>query len=116
MYLVGDAATQVKASTLGGIIPGMMAAEELARALKEGKSYERLWRKKIGRELWFHLLIHKLMLQRFREKDYDTLIALVDQPRIRHLIGSHDREFPSVLLMKLALLEPRFLQFLRYLF
>lgn len=116
VYLVGDAATQVKASTLGGIIPGMMAAESLAEALATGKSYERLWRKKIGFALWTHLLIHKIMLQRFQERDYNQLIKLVQQPRIRHLITTHDREFPSLLLAKMALLEPRFLPFLRFLF
>ncbi len=115
VYLVGDAATQVKASTLGGIIPGMIAAEELAKALAEGKSYERLWRKKMGFELWTHLQIHKIMLQRFKEKDYTKLISLVQQPRITNLISTHDREFPSLLLAKMALLEPRFLQFLRFL-
>ncbi len=115
VYLVGDAATQVKASTLGGIIPGMMAAEELARALAEGKSYERLWRKRIGFSLWTHLLIHRIMLQRFKTEDYDALIRLVQQPRITNLISTHDREFPSLLLAKMALLEPRFLQFLRFL-
>ncbi|MBI1972483.1 NAD(P)/FAD-dependent oxidoreductase [Candidatus Woesearchaeota archaeon] len=116
VYLVGDAATQVKASTLGGIIPGMMAAEELARALAEGKSYERLWRKRIGFALWTHLMIHKIMLQRFKEKDYNKLVRLVRQPRITTLISTRDREFPSLLLAKMALLEPRFLQFIRFLF
>lgn len=116
VFLVGDAATQVKASTLGGIIPGMMAAEELARALAQGKSYEHLWRKRIGFELWTHLLIHKIMLQRFKEKDYHRLLALVRQRRITKLISTHDREFPSLLLAKMAVLEPRFLQFLRFLF
>ncbi|HLC72958.1 MAG TPA: NAD(P)/FAD-dependent oxidoreductase [Candidatus Nanoarchaeia archaeon] len=115
VYLVGDAATQVKASTLGGIIPGMIAAEELTKALAEGKSYERLWRKKIGFELWTHLQIHKIMLQKFKERDYNALLKLVRQPRITKLISTHDREFPSLLLAKMALLEPRFLQFLRFL-
>ncbi len=115
VYLVGDAATQVKASTLGGIIPGMMAAEELTKALAEGKSYEQLWRKRIGFELWTHLMIHKIMLQRFKERDYTKLVQLVRQPRITNLLTTHDREFPSLLLAKMALLEPRFLQFLRFL-
>ena len=116
VYLVGDAATQVKASTLGGIIPGMMAAEELTKALVTGKSYAQLWKKRIGFELWVHLLIHKMMLQRFHTQDYNKLIKLVQQPRITNLITTHDREFPSLLLAKMAFLEPRFLQFLRFLF
>ena len=115
VYLVGDAATQVKASTLGGIIPGMMAAEELTKALVTGKSYEHLWKKRIGFELWVHLLIHKMMLQRFHKEDYNKLIRLVQQPRITKLITTHDREFPSLLLAKMALLGPRFLQFTRFL-
>ncbi len=93
----------------------MIAAEELAKALAEGKSYDRFWRKRIGFELWTHLMIHRIMLQRFKEHDYNKLVALVQQPRINRLISTHDREFPSLLLAKMGLLEPRFLQFLRFL-
>ena len=113
--LLGDAATQVKATTLGGIIPGMAASKALAKAFKEGKSYQKLWKKSIGRELWVHLMIHKTM-QKFKDKDYNRLIELVKQERVRNAITEHDREFPSKLMVKLLLREPRFLQYGKYLF
>tara|TARA_Y100000310_G_scaffold1020_1_gene1401 strand:+ start:614 stop:1684 length:1071 start_codon:yes stop_codon:yes gene_type:complete len=115
IYLIGDAATQVKATTLGGIIPGMLAAQSLGKAISEGKSYQKLWKKGIGKELKTHLLIHSLM-QKFKNKDYDRLIQLVKQERVKNAITEHDREFPSKLLLKLLLREPRFLQYTKFLF
>ncbi len=115
VYLIGDAATQVKASTYGGIIPGMMAAEELCTALTHHQSYERLWKKRIGRELWLHLKIRQMM-DKFKAADFDKLIRLVNQPKIRDIISTHDREFPSKILFKMLLKEPRFLGFLPSLF
>jgi geranylgeranyl reductase family protein len=115
VYLIGDAATQVKATTLGGIIPGMIAGEALARSLNTGKSYQKLWKKSIGMELYVHLQIHR-MLQKFTDTDYNKLIQLVKQERITRAITEHDREFPSKLMIKLLFREPRFLQFAKYLF
>ncbi len=112
LYLVGDAATQVKATTLGGIIPGMMAAEELAKALKNTGNYETLWKKRIGKELFVHLMLRKF-LDKFRDEDYNSLIELCKQEKVNRLIGEHDREFPSTLIMKVLLKEPRFLRFLK---
>lgn len=112
VYLVGDAATQVKATTLGGIIPGMMAAEELNKSIKSGKSYEKLWKKRVGRELLTHLLLRKF-LDKFRDKDYDYLIELCKQQKVNRLIGENDREFPTKLVMKVLMKEPRFLSFLK---
>ena len=114
VYLVGDAATQVKATTLGGIIPGMHAGNQLVKAITEGKSYDTLWKKTIGKELWTHLQIYKVM-QKFEDKDYNKLIALVKQPRVKGAITEHDREFPRKLLLKLLLREPRFLHYAKFL-
>ncbi|MGM5488779.1 MAG: hypothetical protein ACQESG_07560, partial [Nanobdellota archaeon] len=81
LYIVGDAAAQVKATTGGGLIPGLQAAECLAEALIYGKDYERLWRERLGRNLWAHLMIRR-MLDRFSERDFDRLIRLTRQKRI----------------------------------
>ena len=48
IFLLGDAATQVKATTGGGIIQSLMAAKELASAIENNTSYEKGWRKVIG--------------------------------------------------------------------
>ncbi len=50
VYLVGDSAGQVKATTYGGILPGLSAADVLADVIVNEKregSYEKGWRRKI---------------------------------------------------------------------
>lgn len=113
VFLVGDAATMVKATTYGGIIPGMMAAEELAGVILNGGhalDYELAWRKRIGRELWLHLMIRRVM-DRFSLADYQRLIQYVNQDKILKILGEHDREYPSRLLLRMLVREPRFLRF-----
>lgn len=111
VYLVGDAATQVKATTYGGIIQGMMAAEELSKAYLKRKSYERLWRKRIGKDLWFGLMLRK-KLDTFSNEHYNRLISIVKKEDVKRMIEFYDRDFPSRFVLKLLLKEPRFLRFL----
>lgn len=115
VYLVGDAALQVKATTGGGIIPGLMASECLAEAINEGNGYEKLWRKKMGLDLWLHLRIHKI-LEKFEKKDWNSLLELMSKPRAQEALAKHDREYPSRFLLKMALAEPRLIQFMKFLF
>src|SRR3989344_8003864 len=110
VYLVGDAATQVKTSTHGGIIPGMIAARELSVAITENKSYEKLWKGKIGKDLWIHLMIRKLM-DKFKARDCDKLVKLMKQEKLKNIIEEFDREFPSKYAAKMMLKEPRLLSF-----
>lgn len=113
VFLVGDAATMVKATTYGGIVPGMKAAQGLAETLAYGGDawdYDIAWRRKVGKELWLHLLIRKSM-DRFSVVDYNRLLSYVNQKRILALIGKHDREYPSKLLLQMLVKEPRFLRF-----
>lgn len=111
VFLVGDAATMVKATTYGGIIQGLMAAEELARAYAYSKDYEKLWKKRIGKDLWLGLLIRK-KLDRFSNQDYNQLVGLVKKSSVRRIIEFYDRDFPSSFALRLLLSEPRFLKFL----
>ena len=114
VFLVGDAATHVKATTYGGIIPGMMASEELFSAIKYGKNYQKLWKRRIGKELLLHLLMRKI-LDKFSNKDYNKLISMVNKESVKNIISEHDREFPSKIVAKLLIKEPRFLGYLKYL-
>ena len=113
-YLLGDAASQAKASTGGGIIQGLFAAVALRDALVDGKDYQRLWKKKIGKELWIHSKIRNIM-NKFSDKDFNTLLSLFVQQKVNAILEGHDRDFPSKFLLKLILAEPRFLLFARYL-
>ena len=113
-YLVGDAALMVKATTAGGIIQGLIAAEELAKVLIEGGNYEHAWRKRIGKDLFLHLFMRNLM-DRFSEKDYNEIIHIFKQEKNRRVLEEFDRDYPTRYLLRLVLQEPRFLTFARVL-
>ncbi|MEK6906952.1 MAG: NAD(P)/FAD-dependent oxidoreductase [Nanoarchaeota archaeon] len=107
VYLVGDSALQVKAISGGGIIKGMLAAEELAKALLKNLDYEKLWRKRIGMDLLINLKIRK-MLNNFKDEDYNKLIKLANE----NALSSFNREFPKKGLLKTILKNPKLDSFL----
>jgi digeranylgeranylglycerophospholipid reductase len=111
VFLVGDAAAQVKVTTGGGLVPGLKAAKELSIALKENKDYNKLC-KPIKNNLQIHLIIRKVLNQ-FSDKDWEYLIKLCNQERIKRILFE-DRENPSKLMFKLILNEPRFFKFSKY--
>ena len=110
VYLVGDAAGMVKATTAGGIIQGMMAAEELVKSIKFKKNYNRLWKKRVGRELFVGKLIRN-KLDRLSEMDLNELIRLASSEKVKDLLANVDRDYPSRILIGLLFREPRFLKF-----
>ncbi len=115
VFLLGDAAAQVKATTLGGIIPGLKAAECLARSMATGEGYEKLWKKRIGQDLWLHLQMRKVM-DKLSDKDWNSLIKLMGQEKITSVLEKHDREKPGKILFSSLLKEPRLIQFIHHLF
>ncbi|MBI2109661.1 NAD(P)/FAD-dependent oxidoreductase, partial [Candidatus Woesearchaeota archaeon] len=111
VFLIGDAATMVKATTYGGILPGMVAGHDLDKAIKERLDYDRLWKSGIGKELMYHLRIRKI-LDKFKDSDYDELLKMVRKEKVKETIEIYDREYPSKMIFKLLYNEPRFLKFL----
>jgi len=111
VYIVGDAATQVKATTAGGIIQGLTAGDSLADSILNDKNYEKEWRGRIGKELWIHLRLRKIF-DRFSDKDYNELIKLMNQKKILDVLETESRDVPSRLLFRLGLREPRFFRYL----
>jgi geranylgeranyl reductase family protein len=95
VYLIGDAALQVKAISGGGIIKSMLAAEELSKALLKNLDYEKLWRKKMGLDLLINLKIRNL-LNKFSNEDYNKFIELANE----NSLSSFNREFPKESLIK----------------
>lgn len=112
IFLAGDAALQVKATTGGGIIPGLIAAKCLSRSIAKGEDYKKLVDATVGRELRIHLLMRKI-LDRFSEEDYNRLIQYCSTPRAKQVLSSIDRDRPAALITSLLLKEPRFLYFIR---
>ncbi len=116
VMLVGDSATQVKATTAGGIIQSMIAAQAASYSIEHNKSYEKEWRKRIGNDLWLHLQVRK-MLDNFKTDDYNSLIEICSKEKTKVVLEKYDRDFISKLAIKMVFREPRLLFFLkRYFF
>ncbi|MBT5739707.1 NAD(P)/FAD-dependent oxidoreductase [Candidatus Woesearchaeota archaeon] len=113
-YLVGDAATFVKATTLGGLIPGLWQARVLADCIKYGKDYQKSCRP-LARRLHLHLWI-KRIFDNFSDKDWNKLVKYVSQPRVQKSFKKYTRDNPLPLVISVLLREPRLLWFGRRLF
>ena len=111
-YILGDAATQVKATTLGGLIPGLKAAECLSQAITKNRDYQQLWKKRIGKSLWLHLKIRRLM-DKFSDQDWNLLIRTLNNEKSKAILEKYDREKPFKLL-SIILTQPKLLFFLKH--
>jgi flavin-dependent dehydrogenase len=76
VFIVGDAAGQVKVTTVGGVVTGLHGARALATAVLNGRDYRKELRK-LKLELDLHLLVRRV-LNWLDDKDYDELIAMLD--------------------------------------
>ncbi len=116
-YVLGDASSFVKATTLGGLVPGLKQAEIVAKCIIEGRGgageVEREV-KSLRTRLGLHLRLH-WMFQKFSDADWNRLVGYMNQPRIQRILEKHTRENPLPILVKALLLEPRFLYFGKYL-
>jgi digeranylgeranylglycerophospholipid reductase len=103
VYLVGDAAAQVKVSTVGGIVTGFRGALGVAEAILNGGASRELGR--LRRELDFHLLLRR-SLHHFQQPDYSHLVDLLNDPAKRSL-GEYSRDEAWRLVWRVCLRQPR---------
>src|SRR5713101_3130123 len=82
VYLVGDAAGQVKVSTVGGIVTGFRGALGVSEAILNGGRSREL--RALRRELDLHLLLRR-SLHDFQQSDYSRLVDLLNAPAIQSL-------------------------------
>jgi len=115
VFLVGDAATQVKATTGGGIVPGLRAAECLVHSICKNKDYTSELKKKLTSDLDISLRIRNA-LDKFSDKDYCDIVQLCKQSKVQRVFKSTSRDSPKKLFLQLVAAEPRFLKFGRFLF
>lgn len=105
VFLVGDAAAQVKVSTVGGIVTGFRGALGVAQAiLKSSKNRELAV---LRRELATHWMIRRA-LHHFRQEDYSRLVDLLDAST-RESLGEINRDESTRLLWNVARRQPRLL-------
>jgi digeranylgeranylglycerophospholipid reductase len=103
VYLVGDAAAQVKVSTVGGIVTGFRGALGVAQAiLRSGRNRELT---ALRRELRTHWLIRRA-LHHFQQRDYSQLVDLLDAST-RQSLGEINRDESTRLLWNVVRRQPR---------
>ena len=105
VYLVGDAAAQVKVSTVGGIVTGFRGALGVAEAILNGGASREL--RTLRRELDFHLLLRR-SLHHFQQSDYSHLVDLLNDPA-KESLGEYSRDEAWKMLWRVCLRQPRLL-------
>jgi digeranylgeranylglycerophospholipid reductase len=105
VYVVGDAAGQVKVTTVGGIVTGFRGALGVAEAILHGGSSSEL--RSLRRELNLHLLLRR-SLHDFQQSDYSRLVDLLNAPAIQSL-GEYSRDEAWKILWRICLKQPRLL-------
>ena len=105
VFLVGDAAAQVKVSTVGGIVTGFRGAQGVADALLGSGHKGEL--RALHRELAAHWLIRKTM-HHFEQKHYSYLVDLLNAAT-RESLGEIHRDQSVRLLWSVLRRQPRLL-------
>ena len=103
VFLVGDAAAQVKVSTVGGIVTGLRGAAGVAEAILRGGSSAEL--RQLRRELDLHLLVRRAM-HRFTQDDYCRLVDSLNAPAKRSL-SRYSRDEALKVLWRVCVSQPR---------
>ena len=102
VYLVGDAAAQVKVTTVGGIVTGLRGARGVADAIL-GNSRSEL--RALRRELATHWLIRRA-LHYFRQEEYRQLVDILNVST-RESLAEINRDEATRLLWNVVRRQPR---------
>jgi flavin-dependent dehydrogenase len=108
VYLVGDAAAQVKVTTVGGLVTGLRGAKAAANAILRRTEYAAEMAL-LRQELGLHLMIRSV-LNKFETSDYDRLLELLN-PKTIHLLGRHNRDRAAMILCKILIAQPKLVSF-----
>ena len=103
VYLVGDAAAQVKVSTVGGIVTGFRGAHAAAQSILHGGGGGEWFA--LRRELSTHWLLRRTM-HHFRQKDYSRLVDLLSAAT-RETLSEISRDESSRLLWTVLRRQPQ---------
>lgn len=104
VYLVGDAAGQVKVTTVGGIVTGLRGARGVAEAILSGTSREL---RALRRELDLHLLLRRTMHE-FKQADYSRMVDLLNDSTMQSL-AKYSRDEAWKVLSRVCVRQPIFL-------
>ena len=109
VLMVGDAAGQVKNTTVGGTVTGIRGAEAAVQSILNGTSYASELRS-LKRELNLHWLI-RLMLNRLDNHGYCVLVNALSG-RLKEFLSRNGRDSMSSVFWFLPFVEPRLLRML----
>lgn len=104
VFVVGDAASQVKMTTVGGVVPGLYGAKALAQAILNGRNYHKELNG-LKKELNLHLLVRHV-LNRFSDDDYDELIRMLDGG-LKEILEEWTRDELAQSFLRMIWEEPR---------
>lgn len=82
VYLVGDAAGQVKATSGGGIYYGCLSAWLAGKTIKS-RDYEKRWKEKIGRKLFYHSAARLILNRMFLTYPLITALNFLEKFNLR---------------------------------
>ncbi len=114
VMVIGDAASQTKPTTGGGVILGGIAAQIAGKVASDAieannvsarflSRYEKVWRKELKRNLTIMKHV-RFYLNSLSTKEVETLFRLVDNPKIKDLISEFgDVDNQKTIVYKLAL-------------
>ena len=123
VFVVGDAAAQVKPTSGGGIYTGLLCASHCSNvaidALQKDdytskflKKYHKLWYADIGKELYIGMKFRKIY-KNLSDKQMDKYIEKFQNPTITEIISKYgDIDYPSKLVKPLLKKTPSLLKLL----
>lgn len=123
VMLVGDAASQAKATSGGGLYTGLLCATLCAQvaheALESGdlsaqflSRYQHLWEAAIGKELKRYWWLHKV-ISRLSDTQLEEVFDILDNPRMVKTINElGDIDYPVRVVLGLLREDPRLLKFM----
>jgi flavin-dependent dehydrogenase len=112
VLLIGDAAGQVKVTTVGGSVTGFWGAEAAASSLLRGTPYGSALRA-LNSELALHWWL-RILIERLDNAGYDRLVHHVTHP-VRQFLSRYNRDQMAQHIWQLVFLQPRFVPLLLHL-
>ncbi len=120
--IVGDAASHVKATSGGGIYPGLVCAQHCAQTAIEAleaedtsekmlANYQKEWLKGIGDELKKDIMIHKVFASLTDAQVEDVFNMVSDEETLAIINRVGDIDYPSRLGWMLLKREPKLLKY-----
>ena len=106
VLLVGDAAGQVKVTTVGGTVTGLHSSQAAAESILEGMPYQKS-QLVIKKELNLHYFIRKL-LNKMKQEEYISLVRSLT-PAVQSFLGRYDRDSMRRHFWKLPFIQPRYI-------